>query len=52
MHSLLRIANIFNAKHKKIKRLTRNSITLQDCNNKKINKSKSKTLSRSITSKI
>ncbi len=52
MHSLLRIANILNAKYKKIKRSTCNNIILQDCNNKEINKDKSKTLFKNITSKI
>ncbi len=52
MHSLLQIANMFNAKHKKIKKSSRNNITLRDCDNKEISKNKSKTLSRSITFKI
>ncbi len=52
MDSLLRIANILNAKHKKIKKITYNNITLRDCDNKEASKSKSKTLSKSITFKI
>ncbi len=52
MHSLLRIVNILNAKHKKIEKSTRNNMASQDCNNEEANKSKSKTLSRSTTSKI
>jgi phage regulator Rha-like protein len=52
MHSLLRIANMLNAKHKKIERLIRNNITLRDCNNEEINKDKSKTLFKSTTFKI
>ncbi len=52
MHSLLRIANILNAKHKKIKKSICNNIILQDCNNKEASKSKNKTLSKSTMSKI
>jgi len=52
MHSLLRIANIFNAKHKKIRKSICNDITLQDYDHEKANKSKNKTLSKSITFKI
>jgi len=52
MHSLLRIANILNAKYKKIEKSTCDSIVLQDCNNREANKNKSKTLFKSITSKI
>jgi len=52
MHSLLRIANILNARHKKIEELIRNNKILRDCNNKEINKNKSKTLFKSITSRI
>ncbi len=43
MHSLLRIANILNAKHKKTKKTICNNITLRDCDDKETNKSKSKT---------
>jgi hypothetical protein len=52
MHSLLRITNILNTKHKKIKELTRNNIILRDRNNKEVNKSKNKILFKSITSRI
>ncbi len=52
MHSLLRIANILNAKHKKIKESTCNNIALRDCDDEEINKSKSKTLFENTTSKI
>jgi hypothetical protein len=52
MHSLLRIANILNAKHKKIKKSTCNNIALWDRNDEETNKSKSKTLSRSTTSRV
>ncbi len=52
MHSLLRIANMLNAKHKKIEKSIRNDMTSRDCDNKEINKSKSKTLLESTTFKI
>ncbi len=52
MYSLLRIANILNAKHKKTKESIRNNIISRDCDDEEINKSKDKTLSRSTTSKI
>jgi len=52
MHSLLRITNILDAKHKKIERSTYNNMTLRNCNNEETNKNKNKTLSRSTTSKI
>jgi len=52
MHSLLRIANILNAKHKKIKKSIYNNMTLWNRNDKEINKSKDKTLSKSMASKI
>jgi len=52
MHFLLRIANMLNAKHKKIKRSTYNNMTLRDCDNEKANKSKSKILSKSTTFKV
>ncbi len=52
MHSLLRIANIFNAKYKKIKKSICDNITLQDCDNVEVSKDKSKTLFKSITFKI
>ncbi len=52
MHSLLRIANILNAKHKKIKKSTCNNIASRDCNNEETSKNKSKTLLKSITSRI
>ncbi len=52
MHSLLRIANMLNAKHKKIKRSTRDNMALRDCDDEEINKSKSKTLSRSTTFRV
>jgi len=52
MHSLLRIANILNAKHKKIKKLICDNMISRDCDNKKVNKSKNKTLFRSTTFKI
>jgi hypothetical protein len=52
MHSLLRIANILNAKHQQIKKSIRNNMTLQNRNNKEINKNKNKTLFRSTTFKI
>jgi len=52
MHSLLRIANILNAKHKKIEKLTCNNIILRDCDNKEANKNKSKTLFKSTTFKV
>jgi len=52
MYSLLRIANILNAKHKKIEKSICNNMTLQDCDNKEVNKSKNKTLSRSTTFRI
>ncbi len=52
MHSLLRIANILNAKHKKIEKLTYDNMTSWDCDDKEVNKSKGKTLSRSMTFKI
>ncbi len=52
MHSLLRIANILNAKHKKIKKLIHNNMALRDRNDREANKNKSKTLSRSTTSRV
>jgi len=52
MHSLLQIANILNARHKKIEKLTRNNIISRGRNNEEASKSKSKTLSRSMTFKI
>ncbi len=52
MHSLLRIANMLNVKHKKIKKSIRNNIALRDRDNEEANKSKSKTLTRSTTSRI
>ncbi len=52
MHFLLRIANILNAKHKKIEKSIRNNIALRDCNNEETSKNKSKTLLKSTTSKI
>jgi len=52
MHSLLRIANILNAKHKKIEKLIRNNMIIQDCDNKEINKSKNKILFKSTTFKV
>ena len=52
MHSLLRIANMLNAKHKKIERSTCNNMALRDRNDEKTNKSKSKTLFKSMTSRI
>jgi phage regulator Rha-like protein len=52
MHSLLRIANMLNSKHKKIEKLIRNNIILRDCDNEEVNKDKSKTLFKSTTSKI
>ncbi len=52
MHSLLRIANILNAKHKKIKKLTRDNMTSRDCDNEEINNDKSKTLSKNTTFRI
>jgi len=52
MHSLLQIANILNAKHKKIEKSICNNIILRDCDNKEVSKSKNKTLSKSTTSKI
>jgi len=52
MHSLLRIANILNAKHKKIKRSTRNNMASRDCDNKEVDKSKSKTLFRNTTFEV
>jgi len=52
MHSLLRIANMLNAKHKKIEKSTYNNMTLRDCDHEEVSKSKNKTLSRSTTFKI
>jgi hypothetical protein len=52
MHSLLRIANILNARHKKIKKLIRKNIALRNCDDEEASKSKSKTLSRSTTSRV
>ncbi len=52
MHSLLQIVNILNAKHKKIEELICNNLTLRDCDDEEVSKSKSKTLSRNTTSKI
>jgi len=52
MYSLLRIANMLNAKHKKIKGLIRDNMASRDCDNEEANKSKSKTLFKSTTSKI
>jgi len=52
MHSLLQITNMLNSKHKKIEELIRNNIILRDCDNKEINKNKSKTLFKSTTSKV
>jgi len=52
MHYLLRIANMLNAKHKKIKKSIRNNMTLQDCDNEETNRSKDKILSKSTTFKI
>jgi len=52
MHSLLQIANILNVKHKKIEKSICSNIILQDYNNKKINKSKNKTLFKSTTFKV
>ena len=52
MHSLLRIANILNAKYKKIKESICNNMTLRDCNDEEINKNKNKILSKSMASKI
>jgi len=52
MHSLLRIANVLNARHKKIKKSTCNNMTSRDCDDEEANKSKDKTLFKSITSKI
>ncbi len=52
MHSLLQIANMLNAKHKKIKKSIRNNMTLQDRNDKEANKNKNKTLFKSTTFKV
>ncbi len=52
MHSLLRIANILNAKYKKIKRSTCNNMASRDRNNKEASKNKNKTLFKSTTFKI
>ncbi len=52
MHSLLRIANMLNAKHKKIEKLICNNITLRDCDYKEASKNKNKTSSKSTTFKI
>ena len=52
MHSLLRIANIFNVEHKKIEKSIRNKMTLQNCDDEEANKDKDKTLSKSTTFKI
>jgi len=52
MHSLLRIANILNAKHKKTRKSTCNNMTSQDCDDEEVNKSKNKILLRSTTFKI
>ena len=52
MHSLLRIANMLNVKHKKIKKLIRKNIASRDCDDEETSKNKSKTLSRSTTFKI
>ncbi len=49
MHSLLRIANILNAKYKKIEKSIRDNMASRDRNNEEASKSKSKTLSKSIT---
>ena len=42
MHSLLRIVNMLNAKHKKIERSIRNNIISRDRDNKEASKNKSK----------
>ncbi len=52
MHSLLEIANMLNAKHKKIEKSICNNIILQDCDDEKANKSKNKTLFESTTSRV
>ena len=52
MHSLLRIANMLNARHKKIKRSTRDSMALRNRNDKEASKSKSKILFESTTSRV
>ncbi len=52
MHSLLRIANMLNAKHKKIEKSICNNMALRDCDDEEASKSKNKTLSKSTTSRI
>ncbi len=52
MHSLLRIANMLNAKHKKIKKSIRDNMALRDRDDREANKDKSKTLSKSTTFEI
>ncbi len=44
MHSLLRIVNMLNAKHKKIEKSIRNNMASRDRNDEETNKDKSKTL--------
>ena len=52
MHSLFRIANMLNAKHKKIEESIRNNIILRGRDDEEANKNKNKTLLESITFKI
>ena len=52
MHSLLQIANILNAKHKKIEKSIRDNMALRDCDDEEANKSKGKTLLENTTFKI
>jgi len=52
MHSLLRIANILNARHKKIEKLTCNNITLRGRDDEEASKSKNKTLFKSTMFKV
>ncbi len=52
MHSLLRITNILNAKHKKIEESICNNMASRNCDDEEANKSKNKTLAKSMTSRI
>jgi hypothetical protein len=52
MHSLLRIANMLNAKHKKIERPTRDNMASRGRDDEEVDKGKGKTLPRSTTFKI
>jgi len=52
MHSLLRIANMLNAKHKKIEKPTRDNMASRGHDDEEVDKNKSKTLFRSTTSRV